>query len=105
MTDSNRVQIFVNILGDRVDGGVEFILDFEHVMLIILSNEIDRNTKMTKPTRTPYPMQVGVRRPREVEIDDHIDRQNVDTSREEIRADETPSLSVAEVMVNPALAY
>ena len=81
------------------------IFDFEHVMLIILSNEIDRNTKMTKPTRTSNPMQVGVRRPREVEIDDHIDRQNVDTSREEIRADETPGLSIAEVMVNPTLAY
>ena len=90
---------------DRVDGGVQFILDFEHVMLIILSNEIDCNTKMTKPTRTPNPMQVGVRRPREVEIDDHIDRQNVDTSREEIRAYETPGLSIAEVMVNPTLTY
>ena len=44
LIDSNRVQILVNVLRYRLDLGVQLIFDFEHVMLIILSYEVDCNT-------------------------------------------------------------
>ena len=45
-------------------------------------------------------MQVGLGVPGEVEVDDHVDRQDVDTTSEDIRANQAPGLSVFEVMVN-----
>ena len=98
--DSNRVQILVNVLRYRLDLGVQLIFDFEHVMLIILSYEVDCNTQVTKSTRTSYSMQVGVRRTREIKVDDHIDRFNINTSGEEICAHQTSCLSIAEVMID-----
>ena len=105
MTDSNRVEIFVDVLRDGLDRCVQFILDFEHVMLVILSDEIDGNTEMTEPARTTNPVEVGVGGAREVEVDDHVDGQDIDSSGEEIRADETSGLSIAEVVVNPTASH
>ena len=100
-TNSNRVQILIDVLRYRFDLGVQFIFNLEHVSLVVLSNEVDGNTKMTKSSRTPNPVKIGVWRAREIEVDDHIDRFNVNTSSEEIRAHQASRFSIAEVMVDP----
>ena len=56
---------------------------------------------MTESSRTPDPVKIGVRRAREIEVDDHIDRFNVNTSSEEICAHQASCFSIAEVMVDP----
>ena len=55
---------------------------------------------MTESSRSADSMQVGLGVPGEVEVDDHVDRQDVDTTSEDIRANQAPGLSVFEVMVN-----
>ena len=55
---------------------------------------------MTESSGSADSMQVGLSVPGEVEVDDHIHRQDVDTTSEDICANQAPGLSVFEVMVN-----
>ncbi len=47
-TESDRVQILVNVLGNRLDLRVEIFFNIEHVALVIFANKVDRQTKMTE---------------------------------------------------------
>ena len=55
---------------------------------------------MTEAARTTNPMEVGVRLAREVEVNDYIDGNDVDTARKHIRRDQATSLTTLEVMEN-----
>lgn len=70
---SNGVEVLVNILGNRFYLGGQLLLNLEHVVLVILGDEIDGETEVTETTRTPNSVQVGVRRAREVKVNHYID--------------------------------
>ena len=60
---------------------------------------------MTKTSRTTNSVQVGVRLAREVEVDDHIDRNDINTTGKDIGRDETTGFSALEVVENPTQNY
>ena len=97
---SDRVQVLVDVLRDRLDLSGQVVLDLEHVVLVVFGNKVDGETKVTESAGTPNPVEVGIRGAWEVEVDDDVHRHDVDTSREEVSAHKTPGLSIAEVMVN-----
>ena len=47
---SDRVKILVDVLWDRLDLGAQFILNLEHFMLVIFSDEVEGETEMTEST-------------------------------------------------------
>ena len=55
---------------------------------------------MTEATRATNPVQVRVWLPREVKVDDHVDRDDVNTSSEDVRGNETTRLTSFEVVEN-----
>ena len=55
---------------------------------------------MAKSSGTSNSVEVGVRGAREIEIDDDVHRDDIDTTREEICAHETSGFSIAEVVVD-----
>ena len=55
---------------------------------------------MTKATRTSNSMQISVGLFREIEVDNHIDGDNINTSRKDIRWNKTASFTAFEVMEN-----
>ena len=95
---SDRVEVLVNVLGDGLDLRIQVLLNAEHVILVVLRDEIDGQTEVTKSTRSSNAMQVGVRLPWEVKVDHDVNRDDVNTSGKDIRADQAPSLSTLEVM-------
>jgi len=56
---------------------------------------------MTETTRTANTMQVSLRILRIIEVDHHIDWQDVNTASEQICAHQTPSLTILEVVIDP----
>lgn len=56
---------------------------------------------MSKSTRPTDSVEVCLRVLREVKVDDHIDRHNVDTAREQVCADQASCLSTLEVVIDP----
>lgn len=97
---SDSIEVLVNVLWDRLDLGVQVVLDIEHVALVVLRNEIDRQTKVTKAAGTTNPVQIGVRLARKVEVDNNVDGDDVDAASEHIRRHQAACLATLEVMEN-----
>jgi len=55
---------------------------------------------MTEPTRTTNPVKIGVGLAWEIKVDDYVHGDDIDTTSEDIRRDETASFSTLEVMEN-----
>ena len=99
-TVSDSVEILVDVLRNGLNLGVQFILNLEHVILVVLCDQVDGQTKVTEPSRPTDSVQVGVTVAREVKVDDHIDCHDIDTTGEQVCADQTTCLSSLEVMEN-----
>lgn len=97
---SDSIEVLVNVLWDRLDLGVQVVLDIEHVALVVLRNEIDRQTKVTKAAGTTNPVQIGVRLARKVEVDNNVDGDDVDAASEHIRRHQAACLATLKVMEN-----
>ena len=41
-TKSDSVEVLVDVLRDRLDLSVQIVLNIEHVILVVLANEVDR---------------------------------------------------------------
>jgi len=55
---------------------------------------------MTEPTRTTNPVKIGVGLAWEIKVDNYVHGDDIDTTSEDIRRDETASFSTLEVMEN-----
>ena len=99
--DSDSVKVLVDILGDRVDLGLQLILDFEQLVLVLLSNEIDGEAEVAETTRATNSMQVGLRVFGEIKVDNDVHRHDIDTTGEQVSAHKAASLADLEVVINP----
>ena len=70
-------------------------------MAVINSNKVDRNTKVTIPTRSTDPVQVSLSHSGEIKVDDHVDSLDVNTASEEIRTDQVAAVPLAEIVEDP----
>ena len=100
---------------DRLDLSPKLLLDPVESEPVVVGNEVDGNTEVTKsatfqlelkvihchlisPSTAANPVQVGLSHLGEVEVDDDVDSLNVDTSGEEIAAHEVPAEAGPEVV-------
>ena len=97
---SNGVQVLVDVLRDRVDLRVQVILNLEQVLLVVVRDEVEGDTEMAETTRSTNSMQVGLREAREVKVDDDVDRQDVDTTSEDVCANKASRLTSLEVVID-----
>jgi len=78
--------------------GAEFPLDVVQVKPVIPVDQVDSKTKVAVTTRTADTVEIGFRVLREVKVDDNVNGLNIDTTGEEIRADEVAADAVAEIV-------
>jgi len=69
-------------------------------MLVLLSNEVDCETKMPETTRTTDSMEISLGILGEVKVYHDVNRLNVDSTSEQVSAHEAASLSVLKIMVD-----
>jgi len=60
------------------------MLNLLEIEPVLVSNEIDSDTEMTKTTRPPNTVQVSLRHLWKVKVDDNIHSLDINSSREEI---------------------
>lgn len=51
---------------------------------VVISDEIDSNTQMTESTRSANTVQVGLGHFREIEVDDHVDGLDINTTSKQV---------------------
>lgn len=67
---------------------------------IFVSDQIDSDTEMSETSGSANSVQVGLCHLGEIEINNNVHSLYIDTSREEIRADQIPAQPRSEVMEN-----
>lgn len=97
---SHRVKIFVDVLRNWSYFSVQIVFNWKQIMFIVLRDKVDCYTTVTKAAWSSYPMQVGFGVLREVEVDYNIDWNDINTSGKQICANQTPCITIFEVMVN-----
>lgn len=92
------IQRLVDDGWNGLDLGAEVLLNVVEVKTIIPVDQVDSQTKMTIPSGSTNTMQIRLRILGEVEVDNHIYSLDINTTSEEIRADQVPADAVTEIM-------
>ena len=79
---------------------MELIFNLEEVVLVVLCDEVDSQSQVAKTSRTTNSVKIGLRVPREVEVDDHVHRHDINTTGEKVGANQATRLSVLEVVID-----
>ena len=78
------MQVVTTYLGNGLDFRAQFVLDAVKGKAIFVRDQVDGNAQVAKPTRTTDSVQVRLGHLRKIEIDDHIDSLNVDTTSKQV---------------------
>ena len=79
---------------------MQLVFNCKQVVLVVLSDEVDGQTEVTKTTRSSDSVQVSLSILGEIEVDHNVNRNDIDTTCEQVSTDETASFSVLEIMEN-----
>ena len=92
------VEALVDAGGDGLNLSAEVALDVVKVEAIVPVNEVDGQTQVAVTTRSTDSVQVGFGILGEVEVDDDIDGLDIDTTGEQIGADQVSADAVSEIV-------
>lgn len=93
-----NIELLVNGARDWLDGRAQLLLNPVQIESIFPIDQVDSQTQVTEASRSADSMKVRLSVLRKVEIYNDIDSLNINTSRQQIRADEIAHGTVAEVM-------
>jgi hypothetical protein len=97
----SHVELRVHFLRDGLNVRLQLLLDAAQIVAVLEGDEVDRNAQMTETSRSSDTMQIGLRVTREVKVDDHIHRLNVNAASEQVGAHEIAAIALTEVMEDP----
>ena len=95
---SDAVQALLDHGRDRLNLGAELLLDPVEVEPVVVRDQVDGEAQVAEAARAAHAVQVRLRGLGEVEVDDDVDRLDVDPAREQVRGHEVAARAVAEVV-------
>lgn len=93
-----HVDLLVNDSRDGLDFRAQFLLNPVKIITIVPIDQVDSQTQMTKPARTTDTMKICLSILREIEIDDNVYRLDINTTSQQIRANQISAHAVAEIV-------
>lgn len=94
------IELLLDDRGNRLNLSTQLLLDAIQVEAIIPVDEVDSQTQMSKATGTTNAVKIRLGIFREVEVDNNINCLDINTTRQQIRANKIPANAVTEVMEN-----
>ena len=79
---------------------MQFIFNLEEIVLVILSDKVDSETQVAETTRAADSVEIGLRVPREIEVDNDIHRHDIDTTSEEVGTHQAAGVSILEIVID-----
>lgn len=98
----DRLLIFINIQGlvnnswDWFNFSTKFLLNLVQTVSIVPTHQVNSQTQVTKSTGTTNSVQVCFGRLWEIEIDNHINGLDINTSGQQIGTDQVSNFSLSE---------
>lgn len=92
------VKLLVNVLGDGLDFSAQLLLNLIQVEAVLPVDQVNSETQVTETAGTTNTVQVGLSVLGEIEVDDDVDGLNIDTTSQQIGADEVAAHAVAEIV-------
>ena len=77
---------------------MKFVFNCEEVVLVVLSDEVDSQAEVAEAPGAADSVQVGLCKLGKVEVDNDVDRDDIDTASEQIGADQAAGVSILEVV-------
>jgi hypothetical protein len=78
---SHSIEALINLFRKRANVCIKFLFYLDEVIFVIVGNEVDCQSKMSESATASDTMKVGFTVFGEVEVDDDVDRLDIDTSR------------------------
>jgi len=97
-TSGSNVECTIDMLRDGGNLRPKLLLDTVEVKTIFVRHQVDGETQMSEPTGTTNTVEIRFGVLGEIEVDDNIDRLNIDTTSKEVRAHEVSAHAVTEVV-------
>lgn len=97
---SRHIKGRIDHLRDRLNFGTQLFLDAVKIKTIFVGDQIDGDTEMSETSGSTNSVQISLRHLGEIEINNNVHSLYIDTTREEIRADQVPAQPGSEVMEN-----
>ena len=92
------IELVVNLLRNRLNLRPQLLLDAVQVESVLVRDQVNREPKVSEPSRPPDAVQVRLRVFGEIKVDDHVHGLDVDPTREKVGADQVAANAVAEVV-------
>jgi len=97
----SHVETLVDIPWNWPNFRSKLLFDSVESKPVIVSDQVDGNTKVAKPSTSPNPVEIRFCHFREIEVDDNVDSLNVNAPSEQVTTDEIAAESSSEVMEDP----
>jgi len=101
LVEFSHVETLVDIPWDWPDFRPKLLLNSVEGKPVVVSDQVDGNAEVSKPSTSADPVEVSFGHLGEVEVDDDIDSLDVDTSGEQITADEIATETSSEIVEDP----
>lgn len=88
----------INLGRNRLDFSAKFLFNAIQIEAIIVSDQVDSETKVAKPSRSSNSMEIGLSILGKVKIDYNIHRLDVNPSSKEVRANQMTGGTISELM-------
>jgi len=98
ITSRSDVKGTIDVLRDGGNLRPKLLLDTVEVETVFVSHQVDGDTQMSEPTGTTDTVKICFRILGEIKVDDDVNRLNINTTSEEVRAHEVSTHAVTEVV-------
>lgn len=94
------VEALVNDWRDGLNFSSEFLFNLVEIETILVRNQVDGQTQVTKATATTDTMKIGFGVFGEIKVDNDVDGLDIDTTGQQVGADEVSADTVPEIVEN-----
>lgn len=93
-----HVKILLDDLRDGLYLTTQLLFDLVEQETVFPSDEVDRNTKVTKSARSTNAMEIGFCMSREIKVDDDVDCLNINTAGQQVGTHQVTTGAVSKVV-------
>lgn len=92
------IEFLVDSLRNWLNFGAKLLFDFVKIEPVIPVDQVDSQAKMAESTRASNAMEICLGILREIEINNHVDSLYINTSSEQVRADQITTDTIAKIV-------